>query len=140
MRKNSGCYTESVLANCSFMKGAEPVTLDAIVRSEISIKDKFWFVCRVLATKEENKIIAIQVAEIVLPIYEKRYPDNKAPREAIQASKDFIAGRITINELREKRAYAAAAADAADADAADAAAKNIKTKLINYLHRFAENK
>jgi hypothetical protein len=130
MRKHSGCYTESMLAKCTFMKGAEPATLGAIVCSEISIKDKFWFICKVLATKEENKIIAIQVAEIVLPVYENRFPGNKAPREAIQAAKDFIAGKITITELREKRA----AADAA------VGAKNIKTKLIDYLHGFATNK
>jgi hypothetical protein len=70
-----------------------------------------------------EKDLAIGCAEIVLAIYEKKYPDNKAPREAIQAAKDYLAGTIGIDELNIKRraAYAAAYADAYAA-AADAAA------------------
>ena len=112
MQQMKGCYSSEDLNACSFMNN-EVITLDSILESEIKLKDKFWFVCKKLATKEQNQIIAIGVAEIVLEIYEKKYPDNKAPREAIQAAKDYLVGVISIDVLRTKRA----AADAADADA-----------------------
>ena len=119
MHQNKGCYSREQLDSCSFMKGGA-VTLDRILHSEISLKDKYWFVCKKLATTEENQAIAIRTAEIVLPIYEGMYPDNKAPRECIEAVKAFLAGTIGIGELLKKRK--AAAADAADAAAASAAA------------------
>ena len=121
MEANCGCYLQDELMQCSFMS-SEPVTLESILKSEISLKDKYWFVCKKLATKQQNQRIAIAVAEIVLPIYEKRYPDNRAPREAIEAAKEYIAGHISLETLREKRAAAYAAADAADDDDAAVAA------------------
>ena len=161
MKDNCGCYSEAQLMSCSFMK-LPVITLRSIIESEISLKDKYWFVCKKLATKEQNQQIAVRVAEIVLPVYERRYPDDKRPREAIEAAKQFIAGHISLEELRRKRdaaaaayaaayaadayaadaAYAAAYADAADAayaaayaaDAADA----IKQQLLDYLLTFCE--
>jgi hypothetical protein len=121
MQDNCGCYEIEHLNSLSFMKNGI-VQLSDIISSEIPVKDKYWFVCKKLATKEQNQQIAIAVAEIVLPIYEKRYNDTR-PREAIEAAKQFIAGRITLSQLRQKRYAAAdAAAAAADAAAADAAA------------------
>ena len=130
MIANSGCYDEQKLLSLSFMRN-EDITLKSIVESEIPLRDKFWFVCKKLATKEENQQITINVAEIVLPIYEKHYPDNKAPREAIEAAKQYIAGHISLETLLSKRraaavyaVYAVNAVDAAYAAvyAADAAA------------------
>lgn len=161
MENNRGCYSVEYLNSLSFMN-SEPITLKSILESEIPLKDKYWFVCKKLATKEQNKEIAISVAEIVLPIYEKHYPKDKRPREAIEAAKQYIAGHITLDELRTKRAaaadvayaatadaaYAAAyaataatAADAADAaayaaDAADAAYAEYKIQVETYLHMF----
>ncbi len=73
-----------------------------------------WVIVRLL-TKDQNIAYAIFAAELVLDIYEKQYPDDKRPRNAIEASRKY---------LQTKTAYAAAAAYAADAaaDAADAAA------------------
>jgi len=122
MKDNCGCYNHLRLMSCSFMK-AEPVNLSDIIASEIPIQHKYWFVCRVLAPRELNQSIAIRVAEITLPLYERKYPGNKAPREAIQAAKDFIAGRIAIDFLRKKRAAAAYAA----------AAAAVKQQLVDYL-------
>jgi immunity protein Imm5 of predicted polymorphic toxin system len=128
MMDNCGCYDKynyQQLMNCSFIN-QEPITLESILNSEIPLRDKYWFVCKKLVTKEQNQQIAIKVAEIVLPIYERRYPNNKALREAIEAAKQYIAGHISLKELRKKRnaaaADAAAAAAAAAADAAAAAA------------------
>ena len=117
MEENCGCYSISQLNGCSFM-ATEVITLEAILNSEIPIKDKFWFVCKKLATKEQSRLIAIGVAEIVLELYENKYPNNKAPREAIQAAKDYLNGTINLQELGAKRLAAAVAADAAAVAAA----------------------
>lgn len=123
---NAGCYVSgedtSQLMKASFMR-KETVLLVDILTSEIPLRDKYWFVCRKLATKEQNQQIAITVAEIVLPIYEKKHPGNNAPREAIKAAKDYIAGYITLDQLVAKRMAAAAAA----------AAAGFKQQLLDYL-------
>ena len=120
MLDNRGCYSESKVLALPFE--GDTITLKAIVNSGIPLKDKYWFVCNKLATKEENQQIAITLAEIVLLIYEKRHPNNKAPREAIEAARAYIAGHISLEELRIKRA--AAAANAANAAYAANAAAN----------------
>lgn len=109
MDRNSGCYSSVKLYACSFMK-LETITLSSIVKSEIRLKDKFWFVCEILATRQQNKQIAIDVAEIVLPIFEKMYPDDKRPREAVEAAKAFIAGTMDIDAILQKRKSASNAA------------------------------
>src|SRR3990167_3066839 len=69
--------------------------------------------------KETLQKFAIYCAESALHIYEVKYPDDKRPREAIAAAKEYMAGSITLKELENKRR---AAADAAAADAAYSAA------------------
>src|SRR3990167_5257178 len=70
-----------------------------------------------------ERLFAADCAEHVLPLYEKRYPDDAGPREAIAAARRFARGEITEAEMRVKRNAAAdAAADAAYAAASDAAA------------------
>ena len=48
---------------------------------------------RIKATRDvkEKLSLAIQCAEIVLHIFEERYPDDKRPREAIEAAKACLA-------------------------------------------------
>ena len=123
---NKGCYSFEQVRNLSFMSKKE-ITIGDIIDSEISLEDKFWFVLnKINLSVRQKQDLAIMLAEAVLEIYEKRYLDNKAPREAIQAAKDYLNGTITKEILLQKRhaaAYAAAyAADAADAYAAAAAA------------------
>jgi hypothetical protein len=122
-----GCYgpkkASSYLPNENF-------TIADVLKADVRLRDKAWFIrnnCQF--TDDEYRQYAIGCALCVLPIYEKRYPGNNAPREAIEAGKAYLAGTINIDVLREKRdasayaAYAAAADAAADASAyaADAA-------------------
>jgi uncharacterized membrane protein YqiK len=129
-----GCYSKEQVDGLSFMK-KDNFHIKDVVKSEIPLKDKFWFVIRKCElTIRQKQDLAIGCAEIVLAIYESKYPESKAPREAIQAAKDFLAGVITLEVLIQKRdaankarnhayaAYAAAAAAAADAAAYAAAA------------------
>jgi hypothetical protein len=61
--------------------------------------------------KRLSVILAVFFAEGVLPIFEKEFPEDKRPREAVEAAKAWI-----VNPCRET-ANAANAAHAASADA-----------------------
>lgn len=122
MKENCGCYKYEIeqLMSCSFMK-SEPVTLQSIIDSEIPVKDKFWFLCNKVLTKEQNQRIAIELAKSVLHIYENEYPEDKSVRNAIQGAEDYLAGKISIEEFRQLKSAAADAAAYAASAAADAA-------------------
>ena len=117
---NSGCYDDEQVFEY-WPNGENRITLEDILKSRIPLKDKYWFVCRKLLTKEQNIKISIGVAEIVLNLYENKYPDDKRPRKAIEAAKVYLKTR---NAAAAYAAYAdaAAAADASFADASFAAA------------------
>ena len=77
-----------------------------------------WLIVRVM-TRPQYLAYAIFAAEQVIEIYEKKYPDNKRPRKAIDAAK-----AVLIKDTPETRAAAGAAgaaAWAARAAAGDAA-------------------
>ena len=85
------------------------------------VVDMLW---TLRATDQDSKRIAsqlaIEFAEQALPIFEKRRPDDARPRKAIQAARDYLDGKISLEELQACQSHAAAAAyAAADADAAD---------------------
>jgi len=75
-----------------------------------------WFIVRLMKRKQ-YLAYAIFAAEQVIDIYEKKYPDNDKPRQAIEAAKAVLA-----KDTKETRAAAAAAADAAAYASAYAAA------------------
>ena len=101
-----------------------------------------WLIVRVMERKQ-YLAYAIYSAEQVIDIYEKKYPDDKRPRNAIKAAE-----KVLKNDTKKNRAAAAAASaayaaydaadaayDAADAayDAADAAAKRkMRLKILRY--------
>jgi len=110
---NRGCYERSDVKKLSFIGNSE-ISIDIILNSEIPIKDKFWFLLNNCEfTPLQKKLWFIGLAEITLEIYENKYPNNKAPREAIQAAKDYLNNLISRDELIIKRKNAYAAADAA---------------------------
>ncbi len=55
---------------------------------------------------------ACDVAEMVLPFFERRFPQDGGPRAAIAAARLYWQGAITLKQLLNSRASAAAAADA----------------------------
>lgn len=89
------------------------------------VADMLW---ALRATDQDSKRIASQLAikfaEQALPIFEERRPNDARPRNAIQAARDYLDGKISLEGLRAYRSHAYAAADAAVAVAvaADAAA------------------
>ena len=102
------------------------INLLTILQSN-GVADMIW---TLRATDQDSKRIAsqlaIEFAEQALPIFEKRQPDDARPRKAIQAARDYLDGKISLEELQACRSHAYAAGDAtyaayAAADAADAA-------------------
>ena len=88
--------------------------------------------------KEENIEIAINLAEIVLDIYEKQYPEDKRIRDCITAAKSYLKKQITVVRLCKVKyaantaANTAAYATAAAASAADAAASAADAAAVAY--------
>jgi hypothetical protein len=76
-----------------------------------------WFIVRIMQ-KEDYIRYGLYGANIVLHIYEEKYPDDKRPREAISAARKYLNGHAS---KAKARAAADAAADAATAAAARAA-------------------
>jgi hypothetical protein len=68
------------------------------------------------------RLFACDCAERVLPIYEKRYPDDKRSRVAIETARRYADGKATREERDAARDAAGAAAGAAAWAAAGAAA------------------
>jgi len=117
--ENTGCYEESEVKNL-FPKEREVVSYEDILQSSIPLQDKYWFFCKRVFTDSQNQHIAIKIAEVVLPIFEDKYPQDNRPRKAIEAARLYLAGEIGIEEL-EAAGDAAEAAWAAARDAWDAA-------------------
>jgi hypothetical protein len=79
-----------------------------------------WLVVRLMTHDQQIKY-AVFAAEQVINIYEEKYPDDKRPREAIEAAKKYLGDKTEQNKKAADAAYAAAHAAHA-AHAANAAA------------------
>jgi len=119
----------------------EPLELRTILESN-GIDDTIWAFRAVEGKDIEIRLFAADCAELVLPIYEKNYPDDNRPKLAIQASRDYANGSISAEEMAAAMdaawdawaAWAAwAAADAWDEGAASAARAEIKQLLLKYI-------
>jgi hypothetical protein len=104
----------------------EPLELRTILESN-GLNDTIWAMRAVEGKDKEIRLFAADCAELVLPIYEKLYPDDNRPRLAIQAARDYANGLITMEELdaasdAARAAWAAARGVWAASDAAWAAA------------------
>ena len=83
-----------------------------------------WLIVRVMKRKQQIQY-AIYAAEQVLDIFEKEYPDDKRPREAIGAAK-----KVLKNDTKENREAAASVAFVASAASIDE--QEMKIKILNY--------
>ena len=101
-------------------KGCEPDPIKIIsLAMEMNRFDwANWLIVRVMSYKQYVSY-AVFAAEQVIDIYEKKYPDDKRPRNAIEAAKKCIA-RPTVENKTAARAAAWDAAGDAWAAAGDA--------------------
>ena len=90
---------------------------------KITYSDKIWVIVR-LFTKEQNVGWSIKCAESVLHIFESKYPEDKRPRLAIEAAKNYLLNPSAAAHAAYDAAYdaARAAAHAAAHGAAHGAA------------------
>ena len=96
-----------------------------------------WVMARVM-TYDQYVNYAVYAAEQVIDIYEKKYPDDKRPRLAIEAAKNCIglkgasevAARAAAGDAARAAAWAAGAAAWAAAGAA--AQKQMQIKILEY--------
>ena len=120
IREHKGCYELPKVNRLSFIDKPE-IHIKDILKSEITMKDKGWFLVRKCElTNKQKADLAHRLAWIVLPIFEAKNPQDKRVRECLEAISQFNNGEITKEELLTKRRAAAAAAAYAAADAADA--------------------
>ena len=76
-------------------------------------------------TKKQNVQYAIFAAEQVIDIYEKQWPDDKRPRNAIDAAKTYLKNSSVKNKNAAGAAWAAR-------DAWDAARKEMQIRIIKF--------
>ena len=127
----------------------KPINLLTVLESN-GLDDTLW--C--LRATEQNsdrvaRLFAADCAEAVLHLFEGLYPDDKRPRQAIQAARDYAEGRIdaaawsaaaytaaayTATAAAHTAAYTAAAYTAAAAAAA--ARSETRTKQEALLRRY----
>ena len=136
IREHSPCKSswEKLLESLGKTKADdEPLSMRYILET-LNVQDFLWGTRTLPDHKDVWVSLACDFAEHALPIFEKKYPKDKRPRDCITATRKFIVGEITREELNKRRraaaadtagaagaAYAAAAAAAAaDADAAGA--------------------
>ena len=62
--------------------------------------------------ERELRLLACRIAEDVLPLFERQFPNDKRPREAIACARGFAYGKATAEELDAARTAAWAAARA----------------------------
>ena len=73
--------------------------------------------------EQEQRLIAADFAEHVLPLFEAEYPDDDRPRKSIEAARAFARGEITKEQLAAAWSAAWSAAGDAERAAAGAAAR-----------------
>ena len=99
----------------------KPINLSTILKSN-DFADTMWCVDNMELTPDQERdfrLLACGYADRVLSIFEKTYPDDKRPREAIEAARQFANGEI--DDAARAGAAAGDAAWAAAGAAMDAA-------------------
>jgi hypothetical protein len=103
----------------------EKIPLLTILKAN-GINDVLWARRAVENSEEKKRILksfALDAAEHVLYLFEKKFPEDNRPRFAIECAREFLAGTKTKQEL-------AAAADAAYASRAAYTAYAVREKEI----------
>ncbi len=104
--------------------------IDFMTLKEIlGIKDAIW--CLRTQDYEDYCLFLADIAESIIYIFENEYPDNKIPRQTINAIRKWHSRDITSNQLKTFIMYAATAVYATS-DAAYNAAAAASTAINHY--------
>ena len=77
-----------------------------------------WAIPRLLKTKRDRVRFAVYSARLVLHNFEKKYPDDKRPRQAIQAGKAWVKNPTIKNQCAARSAAWSAWSAARSAESA----------------------
>jgi len=69
------------------------------------ISQKIKEAIQLLESKKDKKslvLLAADIADTVIYIYEEKFPEDNAPKEAIKAARDYVNNKIDRNTLVEK--------------------------------------
>ena len=130
--KNQPC--EEAIKNWWDKKERNPIKILELLIEEKKYNWANWVIVRIMEYKDYVSY-AVFAAEQVIDIYEKKYPNDKRLREAIETTKKCIENpsgenKIAANAAAYAAAYAAANAAYAAANAAAYAA--MKLKILKY--------
>jgi hypothetical protein len=97
----------------------------------ITQNDKMWVAFKMMDEKSV-KLCAIEIAKLVLPIFEEKYPNDLRPRKAIEAAEIYLENPTEENRQKAATATAYAAHAAAYASTAAAAATEAAARAATY--------
>ena len=104
-------------------KEVEPIPLLNLLIEENQLEWANWLIVRVMDYSQYVSY-AVYAAEQVIDIFEKKYPDDKHPREAIEAAKKCIKNPSDENKKEAARAaHSASSTSSAANSAASSAAR-----------------
>jgi len=81
------------------------ITANDILNSLIPLKDKYWFFIKRVFNNQQNKTIALAIAETVYPIYENNNPNNNVIKYYIQMSKLYVDQGLTPPDFNMSEFY-----------------------------------
>lgn len=87
-------------------------------------------------TKKDSIALAIFSAELCLPNFERAYPDDKRPREAIEAAKKWLRNPTKKN----REAAASSAAESAARSAASSARSSARSAAIDKIAKWMDKR
>ena len=104
----------------------EPLFLETILESN-GLDDALWALRAIDGYQNAMRLYACYCAKYSLDIFEREYPDDKRPRQAIEVAERFARGDATPEDLA---AAWAAARDAAWAAAGAAAGADFRCEFV----------
>ena len=142
---NSGFHASERIIDAMQYTACEEITLVEVGDDYTKGDDKY--VCRSMRviktykwTKKDSVSLAIFAAELVLNIFEKEYPKDKRPREAIEAAKRWLKKPSEKNRDAARTAGDAAWAAWAAGDAAWAARAAEYSNIFDKCERFIKKR
>ena len=135
LKEKRACCSENDMDRAEKeLKGDVKLITDTLLKED-RFNDANWLLTK-LMNKSQCVKYAIFAAKQVLGVFEKKHPNDKRPRKAIEAAENYLKDPSENNKKAAANA-AHAAANAATYAAANAAyaaadASDVKTKIIEY--------
>lgn len=109
----------------SYVRGEILALVEVDGKHELEDDKEVWEKMRVVKSykwsKKDSVLFSIYAARLVLDNFEKKYPDDKRPREAIEAAEKYVKTPTTKNKNAARSAWSARSAESAAWSAANAA-------------------